>query len=426
VRFASVCSGIDSASVAWCPLGWQPVLFSEIAPFPSAVLAHHYPQVPNLGDLNDFRSWPDAIFDVLVGGTPCQSFSVAGFREGLVDPRGNLALVYLEMLRRHRPRWFVWENVPGVLSSNKGRDLGAFFGGVAELGYGYAWRTLNARYFGVPQRRARVFVVGCLGSWARPAAVLLEPESLRGNLAPRRKARADHSGTLTASSRRSSSPEFDNGQLIAGTLDASHHLRPEHAWGDKLLAGTLCPGGKPGGYNGQDAFAGLLIPFDRAQLTHPENRSRPMPGDPAPTLAATAEACVVAIGSAEGSEVFLTRSNIGKQGNNQAPLVAYDAMPARGEGGSTVFLETELAAGVRAIDPGRTDRGTRIVQGPAVRRFTPLECERLQGFPDGYTAIPYRGSLIAADSPRYEAIGNAIAVPCLRWLGERIAAVDLM
>lgn len=405
MRFASVCSGIESASVAWCPLGWEPVLFSEISPFPCAVLAYHYPQVPNLGDLNGFRSWPDAVFDVLVGGTPCQSFSVAGFRAGLGDPRGNLALVYLEILRRHRPRWFVWENVPGVLSSDQGRDLGSFFGGLAELGYGYAWRTLNARYFGVPQRRPRVFVVGCLGSWARPAAVLLEPESLRGNLATRGKARADHAGTLTASARRSSSPEHDAGQLVAG---------------------TLCPGGKPGGYNGQDAFAGLLIPFDRAQLTHPENRSRPMPGDPSPRSSATAQPCVVSIGSAEGSEIYLTRSNVGKQANNQAPLVAYDAMPARGEGGSTVFLPVEDAASLRAINPGRTDRGTRIVDGPAVRRFTPLECERLQGFPDGYTAIPYRGALIAADSPRYEAIGNAIAIPPLRWIGERIAIVDAL
>jgi DNA (cytosine-5)-methyltransferase 1 len=120
----------------------------------------------------------------------------------------------------------------------------------------------------------------------------------------------------------------------------------------------------------------------------------------------------------------LTRSNVGKQANNQAPLVAYDAMPARGEGGSTVFLEVESAASLRAIDPGRTDRGTRLLQGAAVRRFTPLECERLQGFPDGYTAVPYRGAQVAADSPRYEAIGNAIAIPPLRWLGERIAFVD--
>jgi len=148
-----------------------------------------------------------------------------------------------------------------------------------------------------------------------------------------------------------------------------------------------------------------------------------MPGDPAPTIAATSQPCVVSIGSAEGSEVFLTRSNVGKQANNQAPLVAYDAMPERGQGGSTVFLETDVAASLRAIDPNRTDRGTRLLVGTQVRRFTPLECERLQGFPDHYTAIPYRGQ-VAADSPRYEAIGNAIAIPPLRWIGERIAIVD--
>ena len=372
MKFASVCSGIESATVAWHPLGWEPVLFSEIAPFPCALLAHHYPHVPNLGDMLSFRSWPDAVFDVLVGGTPCQSFSVAGFREGLGDPRGNLALVYLEILRRHRPRWFVWENVPGVLSSDQGRDFGSFLGGVAELGYGYAWRTLDARFFGVPQRRRRVFVVGCLRSWARAAAVLFEPESLRGNLETRRKPRP---------------------------------LDPRAA---EVGADQGCE----------------LIAFDRAQLTHPENRSRPQPGGPSPTIASSSKPCVIAVGRAEGSEIYLTRSNVGKQANNQAPLVAYDAMPARGEGGSTVFLEVESAASLRAIDPGRTDRGTRLLQGAAVRRFTPLECERLQGFPDGYTAVPYRGAQVAADSPRYEAIGNAIAIPPLRWLGERIAFVD--
>ena len=296
MRFASVCAGIDSASVAWRPLGWRAVLFSEIAPFPCAVLAHHYPEVPNLGDLNGFRSWPDAIFDVLVGGTPCQSFSVAGFRAGFADAGGNLALVYLEVLRRHRPRWFVWENVPGVLSSHGGRDFGSFIGGVAELGYGYAWRTLNARGFGVSQQRARVFVVGCAESWASPAAVLFEPESLRGNF----------------ETRRGSSPE-----------------------------------------------------------------------DPPAVEACARDGRPVFVGSAEGPEIFLTRSNIGKQANNQAPLVA---------------------------------------AGDTVRRFTALECERLQGFPDHYTAITYRGRP-AADAPRYEAIGNAIAVPCLRWIGERIEQV---
>jgi DNA (cytosine-5)-methyltransferase 1 len=160
VRYLSVCSGIEAASVAWHPLGWRPVAFSEIESFPSAVLAHHYPDVPNFGDMTRFKEWPDADVDVLVGGTPCQSFSVAGLRGGLADPRGNLALTYLAIAERYQPRWVVWENVPGVLSADDGRALGAFLGGLAELGYGFAWRVLDAQYFGLAQRRKRVFVVG--------------------------------------------------------------------------------------------------------------------------------------------------------------------------------------------------------------------------------------------------------------------------
>jgi DNA-cytosine methyltransferase len=154
VRYLSVCSGIEAASVAWHPLGWQAVGFSEIEAFPRAVLAQRWPDVPLYGDMTQFKGWPDAAFDVLVGGTPCQSFSVAGLRKGLDDPRGNLMLVYLAIADRDRPEWLVWENVPGVLSSNSGRDFGAFLGGLAELGYGFAYRVLDAQYFGLPSDAA--------------------------------------------------------------------------------------------------------------------------------------------------------------------------------------------------------------------------------------------------------------------------------
>ena len=184
MKYLSVCSGIEAATVAWHPLGWEPVAFSEIEKFPSAVLAHHYPDTPNWGDLTRFKEWPDATVDVLVGGTPCQSFSVAGLRKGLDDPRGNLALTFLALAERYRPRWIVWENVPGVLSSSGGRDFGSFLGGLVELGYGFAYRVLDAQFFGVAQRRRRVFVVGHFGDWRSAAAVLFEPESLRGDSAP--------------------------------------------------------------------------------------------------------------------------------------------------------------------------------------------------------------------------------------------------
>ena len=195
MRYLSVCSGIEAATVAWHPLGWTPVAFSEIEPFPSAVLAHHYPQVPNLGDMTNHATWPlqPGDIDLLVGGTPCQSFSVAGLRKGLSDPRGGLMLTYLEIARRLRPRWVVWENVPGVLSSNGGRDFGSFLGALGELGYGWAYRVLDAQWVrtqrhprAVPQRRRRVFVVGCLGDARAAAAVLFERESVQRDSAPRR------------------------------------------------------------------------------------------------------------------------------------------------------------------------------------------------------------------------------------------------
>lgn len=214
--FGSVCSGIEAASVAWEPLGWRAAFFAEIEPFPAAVLRHHWPEVPNYGDMTRFKDWPDhsgkdghdgkaepdggvgPAIDVLVGGTPCQSFSVAGLRKGLDDPRGNLALTFLAIAARYRPRWVVWENVPGVLSSGGGRDFGAFLGGLGQLGYGWAYRVLDAQYFGVAQRRRRVFVVGHLGDERCAQAVLFERESLRGDTPPRREAGQGTARSLAA------------------------------------------------------------------------------------------------------------------------------------------------------------------------------------------------------------------------------------
>jgi DNA (cytosine-5)-methyltransferase 1 len=323
MRFGSVCSGIEAASVAWHPLGWQAEFFSEIEAFPSALLAHRYPHVPNHGDMTKFQEWPDHAIDLLVGGTPCQSFSVAGLRKGLADPRGNLALTYLAIADRYRPEWLVWENVPGVLSSDGGRDFGAFLGGLGELGYGFAYRVLDAQFvrvdgFGraVPQRRRRVFVVGCLGDWRRAAAVLFERESLSWHSAPRREAgqgtAADVVSSLTASGR-----EVE----------------------------------RPGETRGQDPV--MAVAFDLVQMTSKANRSTLQPVSP------------------------------------------------------TMAKESALHA----------------VKGWAVRRLTPTECERLQGFPDGYTAIPYRNKP-AADGPRYKALGNSMACNVMRWIGRRIELVN--
>lgn len=200
IRYLSLCSGIEAASVAWQQLGWQPVAFAEIEPFPCAVLAHHYPDVPNLGDMTaiDGSNYRGTI-DLIVGGTPCQSFSVAGKRGGISDPRGALAFAFVELVRDVSPRWIIWENVPGVFSSGEGADFKAFATALVQCGYHVAWRVLDAQYFGVPQRRRRVYLVGHFGDWRPAAAVLFEPHSLRGHSAPRKKKAQNLAGTVDAS-----------------------------------------------------------------------------------------------------------------------------------------------------------------------------------------------------------------------------------
>lgn len=182
MRYISLFSGVEAATLAWGPLGWEAVAFAEIEPFPSAVLAHRWPEVPNLGDVTkvDWSKYRGTV-DLVVGGSPCQAFSVAGKREGLLDERGQLMLEYVRAVREIEPRWFLWENVPGVLSQDRGRAFGTLLREMDELGYGLAWRVLDAQFFGVAQRRRRVFLVGCLGSGGGASAVLFEPESVPGN-----------------------------------------------------------------------------------------------------------------------------------------------------------------------------------------------------------------------------------------------------
>jgi len=186
LRYLSVCSGMEAATVAWHHMGWTPVGFSEIEPFPSQILKHHYPTIPNYGDLTKFKEWPieRGAIDLLVGGTPCQAFSVAGLRKGLDDPRGNLALTFLALADHLRPKYILWENVPGVLSSSKGEDFASFISALAELRYGFAWRVCDAQYFGVPQRRKRVFLLAIegAGNWRTAAEILFERKSLCGDI----------------------------------------------------------------------------------------------------------------------------------------------------------------------------------------------------------------------------------------------------
>ena len=440
MNFGSVCSGIEAASVAFNPLGWKAQFFSEIDPFACAVLAHHYPSVTNLGDMNDFRDWPDADLDVLCGGTPCQSYSNAGLRAGLDDPRGQLMLTFGAVAERYRPLWLLWENVPGVLSSNGGRDFGAFLGLLGYLGYGFAYRVLDAQFFGLAQRRKRVFVVARIGDWKRAAAVLFERESLRWDIETRSRERKEAAGGAARGSGGSGvvgplmageGPNsagfngftsnqsvaaghliplaFKSGQSeaaggtfitenISPTLQASNNgstaVPSVLAYGGNNTSGPIdvATGVRAKGGTGHGDFESeTFIAFDTMQITHPENRSNPRPGDPVGTLAKGGHAPAIAFHGSQDPDV---------SGDVTHPV-------GRNQGQETCAMI-----------------------GAGVRRLTPRECERLQGFEDDYTLIPLRnakGKLtgkFAKDGPRYKAIGNSWAVPNVRWIGRRIQLID--
>ena len=251
MRYLDVCSGISAPTAAWKPLGWQAMAYAEIEAAPRAVLAHHYPDVPLVGDFTQIKGDEYGPVDLLVGGTPCQDFSVAGLRAGLGGERGNLSLEYLRLADRARPRWLVWENVPGVLSIDGGRAFGAILGALGELGYGWAYRVLDAQHFGVPQRRRRVFVVGYLGDWRRAAAVLFERHSLQRHSPPRRE-KGPGVAALTANGVGTCGADDNQGQ--AG------HLIPQGCGGDVAPTINAAFGSKLGLDNQHiDSGAGLFV-----------------------------------------------------------------------------------------------------------------------------------------------------------------------
>ena len=407
MKYLSVCSGVEAATVAWHPLGWDPIGYAEIETFPSAVLSHHYPTVPNLGDITKYKEWNiNGTVELLVGGTPCQAFSVAGLRKGLEDPRGNLTLVYTGILDRFKPKWFVWENVPGVLSSSGGRDFGSFLGAVAELGYGFAYRVLDAQYFGIPQRRRRVFVVGCFGDWVSASKVLFEPDCLSRDTEESRKSREKTSN--------SSQGRFDGN-------------------GIQRTVGTLCADTHPGAYSGQDAYSGRLIPC--VYETHPaDSRVREM-GDVCQTVTSrwgTGGGNVpIALQDISGRD----KAQNGRGWNDEGLMYTLDAAATQGVAysiredaiaGNFSATPLEVTPALQALRPSVQSHHaqTFIAQQMAVRRLTPVECERLQGFPDNYSNIPWRGKPESPDSLRYKAMGNSMAVPCMKWIGERIEMVE--
>lgn len=422
MNYLSVCSGIEAATVAWHPLGWKPAAFSEIEKFPRQVLAHHYPHVPLHGDFTTIKGDEYGSVNLLVGGTPCQSFSVAGLRKGLDDPRGNLMLEYGSLARRLGAKWLVWENVPGVLSANRGRDFGTFLGMLAELGYGFAYRVLDAQYFGVAQRRRRVFVVGYLGDWRRAAAVLFERDSLCGNPAPSRKAGESitHSiaPCLTSSGRGIERAGDTRGQdpVVAVAFGGNNQSGPievatarnacasgsgrmdfesetflvqptiVHGTQDPCVSDIAFAQGRNNG--GENVLINPMV-FDAQQITSAVNRTRVDPVLPSSTIAKKSRMHVA----------YTTKLH--NTGSNNA---------------GKIFEERTTCLDANSPAPA-------LLTAMQVRRLTPVECERLQGFPDNYTDIQPNGKP-TPDGPRYKALGNSMAVPVMAWIGKRIAQVE--
>ena len=552
LRYLSVCSGIEAATVAWHHLGWRAAGFSEIDPFARAVLEHHYPGVPLHDDFTRLKEDDYGAIDLLVGGTPCQSFSIAGQRRGLDDDRGNLALEFVRLAEKSRARWLVWENVPGVLSIDGGRAFGAFLGALAQCGYGFAYRVLDAQYFGVPQRRRRVFVVGYLGDWRPAASVLFEPEGMCGDITPRRKAREGIAGTAKSRPTNSGGETAEDYlKSVAPTLDGRGGRSGEHSFatsgglvahtlrgegfdasedgtgrGTPLIAGTVSSKwskgtGGPAGDECQNLIAdpvaynvtfndangrrkdrpngGLYVSRAEAAKTLTSNgelstyiafSAKDYGADAdenAPTLRAMGHNASRANGGGQIA-VAIPLQEIGKRtgkSTNDASIgvgigcegdamftlqataqhgVAIpldlrnagrdpekrDAMNRQGcgvgaAGDPASTLSSAFVPGVASFKPGQSaeargigyedelapsleaggggNNRPAIMHHMAVRRLTPRECERLQGFPDDYTLIPYRGKP-PADGPRYKALGNSMAVPVMRWLGERIQEIE--
>jgi len=371
--YGSVCSGIEAASVAWEPLGWQCAFVAENAKFPAMVLNKRFPDIPNYGDITKWESWPEKWIDILVGGTPCQSFSIAGRKRGLDDARGRLMFSYLEIARKCHARWIVWENVPNILSLDNGRHFAAFLQAVQESGYYAAWRVLDAQYVrvdgfarAVPQRRRRLFLVGYIGDWRPACAVLFERQTLLGRAAPRRKAgrkAAAGSGGGAARCRECADTITANASQLIG--------RP---------CGEICLDEEPDMWTLQTAHTGA-------------NGCNYSDSGAAYTLEAIS--CPQAVVASEPDLFALQAAHVS------------EGKTYLGEGAAYTLLES-----------ARPQAVVRTQMRP--RRITPRECERLQGFPDDWTKLDEE----TPASLRYRAIGNSMAVNVMRWIGRRLQMVE--
>ena len=417
MRYISLFSGIEAASVAWEPLGWEPVCFAELDPFPCAVLEHRYPDVPNVGDVTKVK-WKKFKnkCDIVVGGSPCQSFSVAGKREGLSGESG-LMFEYIRAVREVRPRWFLWENVPGALSSEGGEAFRQLLSEMDKLGYGLAWRVLDAQFFGVAQRRRRVFLVGRLGA-CPPVEVLFEPEGMRGDHPSSREKRqelAEAAGGCPASAGF----KFHQG-AGAGNIGWESEQSPTCTadWHNP----AVCIQGSMIGRSDANGPQGSGIEQDGASFT----------------LNCTDRHAVLSSKCIPINEMIATRGNklgrgtgfgVGQDKDpaftitcNHPHAVATDPVICMADDNAKAAIDEDMCGSLKVGGGAPSIARGRMV----VRRLTPKECERLQGFPDDWTKVPYRGKPAeeCPDGPRYKAIGNSFAVPVVRWIGERIAMAE--
>ncbi|NMY23498.1 DNA cytosine methyltransferase [Pseudomonas sp. WS 5410] len=501
ITYGSVCSGIEAATQGWHPLGMRAAWFAEIEPFPSAVLAHHYPDVPNYGDMTKLAALVLAgkipAPDVLVGGTPCQAFSVAGMREGLTDPRGALTIKYVELAdavdyvragQRKPASVIVWENVPGVLS-DKGNAFGCFLGALAgedcelqppgkkwqDAGCVYgpkrtiAWRVLDAQYFGLAQRRRRVFVVASARDGFDPTEVLFEREGLRRDTAPRRVPGQDVAATLDARTDAGGFPGTDGAcgghvvsppdwpktfgggancqQTAVATALSAHpggtrmdaetetfvvtaplttNQYGDHESRESLLVvhGTQDPGVSNklafalGRNNGQEnavfAFSCKDHGADAGEIA-PTLRAMNHSGSHANAGGQVAVCITGGINHTAKAEGFDGSED--DTGRGQPIVTAYTTKLHHTSACGAGKLYEEYTASLDACSPPPA-----LLLPSQVRRLTPRECERLQGFPDDYTCIPWRGRVLGLcpDGPRYKAIGNSKAVTVVRWIGRRL------
>lgn len=462
MRYLSLYSGIEAASVAWEPLGWTPLAFSEFDRAPSAVLAHRFPGVPNLGDVTavDWEAWraEHGRPDVMIAGSPCQAFSVAGKRRSLEDARGNLALFTAELVRYLDPRVFIFENVPGVLSTTD-NAFGCFLGEIVGAGAPLtpagerwsnagvvsgperraAWRVLDAQYFGVAQRRRRIFVVASADDGPDPAQVLLEPEGVRRHHPPSREPREGAAGGAPSGFAASSlgsyaesagggTPRANGGDLGGGSetliADVAHTLRGEGFDASEDGTGRGTPLVIASWHANAERCIDYSPPITRQNDGPPIVMAPAFSKRPGQQIATRTDDSSFALTTGEPPRVlaFNARQDPDISGEVTHPLdtdgytqaVAF-AQNQLGE------IRTSQVSGTLNTNGNATGRCAPLAAvGMAVRRLTPIETERLQGFPDGWTELPGK----SADGPRYKMCGNSMAVPVIRWLGARIEAVD--